>query len=124
MPEKAKVFLVEDARELMVMAEIELEEHGHAVPVKARTLKHALKLVPRLRNFDVSVAVLDGNLSEDDATGEDGRQIANAIREQHPDIKIIEWSFSHSPYGWGDGVADKSSIGSRIPALALAVTEA
>jgi CheY-like chemotaxis protein len=104
MPEQAKIFLVEDDPDLREVERAWIEGKGHEVVLEASSLKEALEKVSRakekrglIKKERVNVAVLDGNLG----TGPtDGPQIAEALREAIPEIKIV--SFSGEPVEWGD----------------------
>jgi CheY-like chemotaxis protein len=108
----ARIFLVEDDGVWRRQARRWLEERGHEVLLEAVDLASALAEVPRLTALRVNVAILDGNLTEKDYSGNDGARIASAIRMSHSNIKVICWSNSASRYGWGDVAVTKTG---RLP---------
>lgn len=104
----AKVLLVEDRSIARRAAKRGMENVGHTI-VEASTLLEALAIVEQLDTLGIHVAVLDGNLTEGDNTGNDGAQIARAIRAKNPVIKIVIWS-SNRIYRWGDGYVVKRGM--------------
>lgn len=95
--EKALVFICEDDKGLCRTMTTMLRLEEHQVVLVANSLAEALEKVKSAEEKRINVAILDGNLG----TGkEDGRQVAKALREAVPGIKII--SFSGDPADWGD----------------------
>lgn len=99
MPREAKVFIVEDNEKFLRWYKEYLVEWGHTVVLEARTLKKALENVKKAKANGVNVAVLDGSL-DILAMTKDGAAIAEALRKEIPDIKIV--SCSGSLQDWGD----------------------
>jgi CheY-like chemotaxis protein len=88
-PENANVFIVEDNKPLRETFEALLPFDGHKVVVSASTMKEALEAIDHLEELGVQVAIVDGNLSEDDFSCADGVEISEAIRAHSPATKII-----------------------------------
>ncbi len=99
-PENARVFLAEDDSTFRRAARRFIEGSSHQVSVEANTLGDAISAIPKAKELGVNVAVLDGNLTEDDTSGYDGETLATALRDEIPDIKIV--SFSGQPQSYGD----------------------
>lgn len=99
MPEKARVFFAEDDGYFRDVIKRRLEEAGHEVVLEAHTLNEAIQSIPQFKDSGIQVAVLDGNLDEDDISGYDGRLMAQKIKEQVPHVTTI--GLSQSPI---DGV--------------------
>lgn len=116
MPKAAKVFLVEDDKNYRGAVRMFLELVGHTIVFEADSLEDALKKIPELTKKGVRVAILDGNLSPHDTSGNDGRRIAVEMRRQTPGIKIIV--NSDREYDFGD-----VWTGKEIEKLAQVVTE-
>lgn len=98
-PEYARVFLAEDNETMRGYARRNIEGASHVVAVEVSTLGEALAAIPGAKVLGVNVAVVDGNLSEDDVSGYDGNAIAAALRKEIPGIKIISFSGNEQPYG-------------------------
>src|SRR3989344_6802499 len=99
-PENARVFLAEDDKSFRKFARRFIEGASHQVSVEVSTLGDAIVAIPRAKELGVNVAVVDGNLTADDTSGNDGDMLAAALRKEIPDIKII--SFSGQPQSYGD----------------------
>lgn len=116
MPKSAKVFLVDDNEGYRDTVKIVLRGvTGHEVVAEAGSLVDALNEIPNLLKKGVNVAILDGNLTPGDISGDDGRTIASEIHKQAPEIKVIV--NSTEPYDFGDRFVKKD-----IRELAEAVT--
>ena len=100
-PENANVFLAEDYPQLREIAKELIEDASHTVVIEVGSLEEALKNIDigRAKEKGVNVAVVDGNLSENDISGSDGRQIAEALRKEIPDITVISFSGQNQDYG-------------------------
>ena len=88
-PEKARVFVVEDDgnwREMILEA---IKYGGHEVVAISTTLQEALEAVGTLTELGIQVATIDGNLTREGNTGEDGKKILKAIRTHAPEVKTI-----------------------------------
>lgn len=96
-PEKAKVFIAEDSNSYQELVKVFLEEAGHTVALSATTIEEALACVDRLEELGIDVAVLDGNLSENEYRGYEGQMIRTAIRDKAPNVKIIGMSGNKFP---------------------------
>lgn len=92
MPEKARVFVAEDDSTWQRLIKQLLNDAGHKVILKAPTLAQALKSIDQFQKLGIQVAVIDGNLSEDDSSGYDGRLLAKKIKELAPQVKTIGMS--------------------------------
>lgn len=66
-----------------------MESCGYQVAIVISTLDASLEAIPKLQQQGVTLALIDGNLSEDDLSGQDGEIIAKEIRKQAPTIKTI-----------------------------------
>jgi len=88
-PEKAKIFLVDDDDDIIRNCSMFLEKNGHNVVEVAGSLQEALLKIPTLAGLKINVAVVDGNLSGHDASGDDGEIITEKIKSQNPNIKVI-----------------------------------
>lgn len=88
MPPEAKVFIAEDRAKWQATYERILPIGGHSVVATATTMDEASEVIPTLGDLGVQVAIVDGNLGED-TNGEDGRLIADQLRNLYPDIKIV-----------------------------------
>jgi hypothetical protein len=104
----ANVFLVEDRPSGRRIVKRGLEGAGHSV-TEAETLEAALAIVDQLDSLKIHVAIVDGNLTLGDSSGNDGAKIAQAIRAKNPAIKIITWSSSRI-YRWGDVSVEKRGL--------------
>lgn len=111
MPQNARVFLVDDEPMLRAGFKAWLEAAGHQVVLEAASLPEALSKVLQLDEQEVTVAILDGNLSRDDNTGNDGKAIAGAIRILYPQVKILGLSVGN--YNWADRMFPKGQVYSR-----------
>lgn len=98
-PENAKVFLAEDDKTFRRIAREVIEDSSHEVLIEASTLEDALEAISQAERLGVNVAVVDGNLTQDDYRGYDGRRIAEALRRQIPGIKIVSFSGNEQDYG-------------------------
>lgn len=94
-PEKARVFVAEDDSDWQDMLGEILKDAGHSVVARATNLHDALNTAKRLSSLKVDVAVIDGNLSEDESRGYDGQAVLNAIRQHAPRVRTIGMSGSH-----------------------------
>lgn len=100
-PENARVFLVEDDKIGVMRTRWFLTENGgHTIVAEASSLEEALNLIPHLEEKGVNVAVVDGNLSPDDSSGRDGTTVAEEIRKEAPNVKIV--AYSGEKYDYGD----------------------
>lgn len=107
-PENANVFLAEDYPSMRKMAREIIEDAGHQVMAEVASIDDLLLAVQRAKEKGVTVAVVEGNLFEDDKDDKSesvGRLIAEILRGQIPGIKII--SFSGQNQDFGDVHIDK-----------------
>lgn len=88
-PENASVFVAEDDPDWQEFISDDLEKGGHSLKRLAQTKEDALASITSFVQDGIQVAIVDGNLSGDDHSGTDGREIVEAIRSTNPDIKII-----------------------------------
>ncbi len=107
-PENANVFLVEDDKSFRGYARRFIEGAGHKIVVEVDTFQGALEAISSVKALGVNVAVVDGNLTEEDFSGDDGSRIAAVLREEIPGIKII--SFSGNKQSYGDIHVSKCNI--------------
>lgn len=91
-PENAKVFVAEDEKDWQELIVEILEDAGHEVTLTASSLDEALAATQKLREKQVQVAIVDGNLSRISSRGNDGQAIIAAIRENAPEVKIVGMS--------------------------------
>jgi len=96
----ANIFVVEDMLNFRAGVKHYLEEAGHSIAIEEKTLDGALIAVQKIDELDITVAVVDGNLTTGDNSGKDGQTISEAIRQKRPDVKII--TYSSAKYSWGD----------------------
>lgn len=94
MPEKARVFIAEDAPEFLGAFERKLSFAGHTVVATAKSLPEALDVIKTFEELNIQVAVLDGNLDPNDQSGYDGRALVAAIGRLAPNVKTIGMSGS------------------------------
>ena len=93
-PEKASIFYVEDDEDSFAVTNEFLEMSGHHVTVKATSLKDALAKIPMLTENGVNVAIVDGNLSFGDESGQDGERVALEIKKHNKSITVIGHALS------------------------------
>lgn len=93
-PLEARVFIVEDDPDSSALAQQFLTRNGHTVVDTASSLPEALAKIPGLGEQGIDVAIVDGNLSDEDTSGQDGETVAKAIKNQHPGITVIGHSAS------------------------------
>jgi CheY-like chemotaxis protein len=94
-PVEANVFFVEDNEDSLNTSREFLEQVGHHIVETALSRTEALQKIPGLRAKGVNVAIVDGNLSDDDVSGNDGQEITAEIKKIHNgEIKVIGHSFS------------------------------
>ncbi len=96
-PERANVFIAEDHKHFADIIEYFLKEVGHSVVLKAPTLEAALASIDRFEELGVNVAVLDGNLNEEEIDGYDGQEVLEAIRKKFPHVKTVGMSGNSVP---------------------------
>lgn len=89
MPKEAKIFYIEDDNDSREAVTEFLEAAGHSVLEVAVDLPDALEKIPHLRKLGTNVAIVDGNLTENDESGMDGKRVAKEIKIQHPDITVV-----------------------------------
>ena len=88
-PENARIFYVEDDESRAETDTEELEEAGHRVVLVATNNEGFEEAFPKLGELGINVAIVDGNLDEDDESGRDGERMAGKIKNQYPDITVI-----------------------------------
>jgi CheY-like chemotaxis protein len=88
-PENARIFLVEDDKSRQSLVKDAMKTFGHEVVDVASSLKEALDKVSKLDKKRIDVAIVDGNLSENNVSGSDGAAVASAIKAKHPSIIVI-----------------------------------
>ncbi len=107
----AKIFVAEDNQDVLSLLTELLGAHE---VMTASSLKEALVKVSEAEQRGVTVAFLDGNLGTSDHDGED---VAVALREKIPSIKIISLSVQRKT--WGDVNLEKPVPANRILELAV-----
>ncbi|MFH2019769.1 MAG: hypothetical protein ABII80_04105 [bacterium] len=108
-PERAKAFVVEDDKHWQDIIRESLEDEGHQLILLATNLNEALAAIDRFAELGVQVAIIDGNLSEDDKTGSDGQKVLSVIRKVAPQVKTIGHS-SHSVCGVDVDLGKENSV--------------
>jgi CheY-like chemotaxis protein len=78
----------DDKRSAQILQRL-IESYGYQVAVVISTLETALETIPKLQQQGITLALIDGNLSEYDFSCQDGEIIAQKIRNQAPAIKTI-----------------------------------
>ena len=91
-PEKARVFVAEDNKNYQDIIKEYLEEAGHSVVLQATTFRDALAGVDLLDQLKIDVAVLDGNLSRGEDSGDEGQAVLRAIRARAPRVRTVGMS--------------------------------
>ena len=94
MPEEARILLVEDDPVHRMGLKSFLERHGHKIVAEAATFEEAAEVARKLSELEVNVAIVDGNLTPDDTSGNDGRLITDLIRKNGGGIPIVGHSGS------------------------------
>jgi len=89
MPNKARIFYVEDDGASLKMGTSYLKTCGHKVIETASSRAEALEKIPNLGKKRINVAIVDGNLSPMGEGIGDGEKIASAIKAQCPNIVVI-----------------------------------
>jgi DNA-binding NarL/FixJ family response regulator len=92
MPKEAKVLLVEDESFYRKNLTQYLNQAGHEVVLEAESRAQAEAMFPRLEEAGVQVALLDDRLVADDPRNHDGTILAKRIREEYPNVKVIDIS--------------------------------
>lgn len=98
-PENANVFLVDDEASWTRTARKSLIEAGHKVPLEATDVNSAYNLIARAQELGINVAVLDGNLTGMDFNCNEARRIADALKAQIPEIKIVALGSERADFG-------------------------
>ena len=106
MPRNAKIFLVDDSDNFREKLKDFLTQNGHQIVLEANSLENALEKTREVIKKNVDIAIVDGCLTAGGNSGEDGEQVAKALRKEFPAIKIIGFS-SHKTY-FGDANIRKS----------------
>lgn len=99
MPKNAKIFLVDDHDDLREKLKYFLSRNGHQVILEANSLENALEKTKEIIEKSVEIAIIDGCLTPDGKSGEDGKRVARALREEFPTIKIIGFSSHRTEFG-------------------------
>lgn len=93
-PERAKVFVAEDNNLWQRIIKRSLADKGHEVILSATNLDDALAATRKLVELGVQVAIIDGNLNDHEASGDDGQIVLAAIHKTAPQVKTIGLSGS------------------------------
>ena len=93
-PEKARVFVAEDNKAYQKIIQEYLEEAGHSVVLRATTYRDAIDGIKTLENLGVDVAILDGNLTRGEDSGDEGQLMLRAIRAVAPRVRTVGMSAS------------------------------
>lgn len=99
MPKNAKIFLVDDHDDLRKKLKYFLSRNGHQVVLEANSLENAIEKTKEIIKKSVDIAIVDGCLTPDGKSGEDGKRVARALREGFPAIKIIGFSSHRTEFG-------------------------
>ena len=94
MPENARVFIAEDNPQFLEAFGRKLSRAGHIVVSTATSLTDGLDAIKQFEILKVQAAVLDGNLSPNDESGSDGRDLVEAIGRLAPNVKTVGMSAS------------------------------
>lgn len=105
---KQNIFLVEDNVQVSDALSGFLEESGHLIVTKARSLAEAHEQIPRLLEKGTTVAIIDGNLRLGVLDGQDGKIVIEEIRKLSRSIITI--SFSMVNHDCGDVFFFKEDI--------------
>ncbi len=99
MPKNAKIFLVDDQDDLRRKLKYFLSRNGHQIVLEANSLKNAFKKMKKVIEKMVDIAIVDGCLTPDGKSGEDGKRVARTLRKEFPTIKIIGFSSHRTEFG-------------------------
>ena len=99
MPAAAKILIVEDEEAYRTNAKSSLTLTGHSIVAEVSTYDEFTNLHTQLKELEPSVAIVDANLTPGQHRGDEGRLIANWLRGNIPDIKIVAWSSGPTNYG-------------------------
>jgi len=97
-PENSNIFLVDDEASWLRAARKSLQEAGHSVVLEAIDAKKAQDLIPLAIQLNVNVVVLDVNLTGVDFKNILATSLAERLREQIPDIKIVAYGAAQSAF--------------------------
>jgi CheY-like chemotaxis protein len=89
MPERGKIFSVEDDPDVQKVLKILLEDVGYEIVDIATSFSEAMAKIPELTKNGVDIALVDGNLTPRQTDGSEGETIAWEIKQSHPQIIII-----------------------------------
>jgi hypothetical protein len=76
-----------------------LRKCGHSIVGEAVTFEEFLERRVQFRESGATVAIVDGNLGPISTHGEDGKMIADWLRANIPEIKVIAWTDGMHRYG-------------------------
>lgn len=100
---EANVFLVEDDKELAELLKKALKSFGYQVVLKAENVEEALENLELFEPLNIRLAIIDGRFL-DKPQGKivdgAGQQVAEAIKEMCPNVKII--AHAGQPENYGD----------------------
>jgi len=85
-PEKANVLVVENKKAWQLLVRSSLEAAGHTVVDLAQTLEEALTAARKLKESEIQVVTVDGDLG---TSVRDGKAVIEAIRTHAPGVKIV-----------------------------------
>ena len=109
-PERAKVIIIDDHRLYIDSLSESLRQEGHHVQGTATSVVEGEKLIDATEELDV--ALIDGNLDQFSAGGEDGEGLARRVREKFPEAKVI--SISREIKKWSDSQIVKTVGSSAV----------
>lgn len=89
MPKNARIFIADDQEIRRETLRAFLSNGGHTVIAEAGDLVNAKKIIADFEVLGIQVAFLDANLTEGDTKGVNGVEMAELIRNNHPDVKIV-----------------------------------
>ncbi len=107
-PPKAEVVVFEDDVGWKKFITRKLERGGHHVAGSASDPEEAITLANNLPD-GTQVAIVDGNLTKEDVSGDDGNEIVAILKEKYPNVKIVGFSAEPDTFLDADVVLDKTS---------------
>lgn len=89
MPEKARIFWIEDYEPHIEIADIFLKAAGHTVVRIASSVEEAREAIPSLTDEGIQVVIMDGDVSGRGNSSNDGEILTALIHDTHPQIGVI-----------------------------------
>ena len=119
-PEMARVFIVEDQGMMREFMRSSLVRAGHVIVGEANRIEAAIEATTRFDEMGVQVIIIDGNLTLDDVSGDDGQAVLGAVRQNAPHVKTVGMSFSKKGVPGTDlnlGKQNMSKLGDEVTQL-------